>query len=88
MLFLLCLATGACGKEAPAPPAELPGKSARTSSEPPVTCPVCGLTFPKEDADGFVDVKGKRYYFYLKDHKDAFVAAPDAFLQTAASPKQ
>lgn len=45
-----------------------------------VTCPVCGLEFPKAESVGSVTHHETTYFFYLKDHLSAFKKKPDDFL--------
>ena len=56
-----------------------------TKAEDRVTCPVCGLSFPKHDAAATALYKENVYYFYLKDHHTAFNADPEKYLSQASS---
>jgi len=47
-----------------------------------VTCPVCGLTFGRAEAEGSYTYKNVTYYFLIKDHRDAFTADPESYLDS------
>ena len=78
--FILCLAVSACGKSKPDVPETTSAVAA--PSGPKVTCPVCGLTFSQSDAVGSINLHGKKYFFYLSDHMNAFKADPEAFISS------
>ncbi|MBN2530008.1 MAG: hypothetical protein JXR76_26700 [Deltaproteobacteria bacterium] len=44
-----------------------------------VECPVCGLTFRESEAVGTAEHSGKTYYFFLEDHKQAFLQNPENY---------
>lgn len=48
-----------------------------------VTCPVCGLSFPKKEAVASETYKGKQYYFYLEDHHKTFKESPETYISPA-----
>ncbi|MFO8073984.1 MAG: hypothetical protein R6V85_19145 [Polyangia bacterium] len=46
-----------------------------------VRCPVCGLEFDASEAVAERSHRGREYYFLLKDHAEAFAAAPSRYLK-------
>ncbi len=75
-----CLTVAGCSRCNREPADRGAVQTLNSPSGPKVTCPVCGLSFPKSEAVGSVTVSGKKYYFFLKDHLKAFKDDPDSFL--------
>jgi YHS domain-containing protein len=78
---ILCMMV-ACGRKEPPSEGGTKRVNVAEPSGPFVTCPVCGLTFPQNEAAGSVEVNGKKYYFYLEDHLKAFKANPNTYLES------
>jgi YHS domain-containing protein len=68
---------GAAGARAPAEPA----KSAHRRL---VQCPVCGLSFEREDSVKTFKYRQKTYFFYLEDHFREFSLHPEKYTEDNA----
>lgn len=53
--------------------------------EPEVVDPYCGMHLHPSEAAASFEHRGTTYYFCLRDHRDAFAAAPERFLADGGS---
>lgn len=87
-VLLIALCFTACARETEKSPSFTNNASAATDeikekvkTGQEVQCPVCGLKFDKGEALASYNFESKDYYFLLKDHFEAFKAAPGDYVK-------
>ncbi len=84
LILLTAIAICACNGSASNTKSVSPAESAEAPPDPgrSVVCPVCGLTFGHREAIDTHTHKGITYYFLIKDHREAFAADPETYLNS------